>query len=287
MSPLEDSWHPTTRAAGQRCIEGFPRGMSQGSSLSLPSAQKRLAMASRSGAGRLRNQPGISAVNSISSSVKLQSDVSKTGRSWRWTTWTSSAPSSASRAAHDEDPLPAQPFEVDQRAGVRPAIGRKGLPHPIRDHREVRYAGRGDDGVRDDAPAALEDRLEAPVGLPEISDQVGYHLYAGLPLEPLGVVEEEPDRDGLEVVWVQATLFEVGHERVLSGGIQVPVGARAQHHPARHVLAPEGHRLADDELLDAGALGARGSGQAVRSGPDHQERRVDPVFSLAHSVTGS
>src|SRR3712207_3526535 len=160
------------------------------------------------------------------------------------------------------------------------------LPYPLRDHREVRYAGRGDNGVRDDAPAALKGCLEAPVGLPEISDQVGYHLYAGLPLEPLGVVEEEPDRDGLEVVRVQATLFEVGHERVLSGGVQVPVGARAQPHPARHVLAPEGHRLADDELLDAGALGARGSGQAVRSGPDHQERRVDAVFSLAHSVAG-
>src|SRR5919206_4064538 len=83
MSPLEDSWHPTTEAGGQRWIEDFSRrGVSHGSSLSLPSAQKRLAMASRSEAGRLRNQPGISAVNSISSSVKLQSDVSKTGGSW-------------------------------------------------------------------------------------------------------------------------------------------------------------------------------------------------------------
>src|SRR3712207_9475814 len=84
MSPLEDSSHPTTEAGGQRWMEGFSRrGVSQGSSLSLPSAQKRLAMASRSGAGRLRNQPGISAVNSISSSVKLQSDVSKIGGGWR------------------------------------------------------------------------------------------------------------------------------------------------------------------------------------------------------------
>src|SRR3712207_7186525 len=83
MSLLEDSSHPTTEADGQRWMEGFSRrGVSQGSSLSLPSAQKRLVMASRSGAGRLRNQPGVSAVHSISSSVKLQSDVSETRGAW-------------------------------------------------------------------------------------------------------------------------------------------------------------------------------------------------------------
>ena len=38
-------------------------------------------MASRSGAGRSRNQPGILAVSYISSSVKLQSSGSKAGGS--------------------------------------------------------------------------------------------------------------------------------------------------------------------------------------------------------------
>jgi len=71
-------------------------------------------------------------------------------------------------AAHDQDPLPPELIEVHQRAGIRLAIGRQAPLHPLRDHREVRYARRGDDGVGDDnAPASLERRLEVPIRLSE------------------------------------------------------------------------------------------------------------------------
>src|SRR5215210_4782690 len=206
-SPLESrTWispsssrHSSTEACAWRETGGLVRrGVSQGSSLSRPSAQKRFATASRSSCGSPLNQPGTPTVSSIRGSTKLQSAGAKSGGVvamhdvdlGSFLVGQEGRPlEGALPAAYDQDSLTAQLLEMDELAGVRPPAGGEVAFDPIRDHAEPGDARRGDHSTGYHAPPAPEGRLETAVGLDEVLHQVLFHRHASPLAEPVGVLQ--------------------------------------------------------------------------------------------------
>ena len=141
-------------------------------------------------------------------------------------------------------------------------------------------AGRGQHLVGRDRRAVLHRRDEPGVGVAlaagdlEAVDEPLVDVEALLLAEPVGVVEEHPDRHRVVVGRAQAAVLEEGGEGVLAGGVEVPVRPGAQVHVGRHLLAPEAHRPADDRGVDAVVAGARGGRVGVRARSDDEQVRA-------------
>jgi peptidoglycan/LPS O-acetylase OafA/YrhL len=175
-------------------------------------------------------------------------------------------------APHDQDPRARQVLEGDPVAGVGGPVGRD-RAGPVRHVGEVADPRRGDHGAGGDPPAALQLGDELAMRHPEVDDQVLERLDALGLAEPLGVVEEQGDGEGVDLRRGDRPLLEVGLQGVDPGRVQVPVGAGAQEHPLGHVLAPEAHRPTHHHGVDAALAGVGGGRQRVGPGPDDQQRR--------------
>ena len=93
-----------------------------------------------------------------------------------------------------------------------------------------------------------------------------------LSLEPAGVVEEDGDRDRVDLSRAEATLLEKGLERMDPRCVEVSVGTRPQVHALGHVVPPEPERSPDDEGLDPRFDGSRRRGDPVRPATDPSGR---------------
>src|SRR5437763_430343 len=89
--------------------------------------------------------------------------------------------------------------------------------------------------------AAVQSGLETPIA----SDEPRHEILAdsqSLALgKPVGVAEEDIDRNRIDLIVRNSTLFQIRLERVAVRRIHVPVRPRAQEHARGHVLAPERH----------------------------------------------
>jgi hypothetical protein len=95
--------------------------------------------------------------------------------------------------------------------------------------------------------------------------------------EPADVVEEGVDRQRLRLTRRQAAFGDVGFECRYFAAVEVPIGAGAQEHAARHAGLPQLERLADDDGLEPGRLGVRCRREPIRSRTHNQE------FGLLHT----
>ena len=120
---------------------------------------------------------------------------------------------------------------------------------------------------------AVKDRFEQVALMCELGDETLSRDNAFVVLEPRGVVEEDFDGYGVDVVECNPLFLEKRLKCVYARRIEMPIRTRAQVHPLGHVLLPESHRFADDDCLDAALNGSSGSRHAVRAGTDHQKRR--------------
>jgi hypothetical protein len=95
--------------------------------------------------------------------------------------------------------------------------------------------------------------------------------------EPADVVEEGVDWQRLRLTRRQAAFGDVGFECRYFAAVEVPIGAGAQEHAARHAGLPQLERLADDDGLEPGRLGVRCRREPIRSRTHNQE------FGLLHT----
>jgi hypothetical protein len=181
----------------------------------------------------------------------------------------------------DDDACAGEPVEADQVTGVR-ATGRRYVGVPLRKVDEVPDAGRGQHLVGPDRGAVLERGLEASVSPDEPCHQPLVDLEPLPHPEPLRVVEEDPDRDRVEVRVPQPPVLEERLEGVLTAPVEVPVRTGSQVHVRGHVLPPEGHRVAAHVRGDAVVAGEGGRREGVRTGADHEQVRAG-----VHGVPGS
>jgi len=65
--------------------------------------------------------------------------------------------------------------------------------------------------------------------------------------------------------------------------IEMLVARGAQKHTLRHILAPEPHRLTDDDMFNVVVRRLSGNCQSERSGPDDQNVSFHGCASLAGS----
>ena len=164
-----------------------------------------------------------------------------------------SAPCSCSRAAHSyalwrpptiNTRAPASSLNSTRSHVWADRVGRQ-RRGPVREGLVVPDAGRGHDGVGADAlaarPASPRSGRRPSRGRRRAPRAPRARLRCG---EPLGVVEEQVDRDRVDVPGRDPALLEVRFQRRDAGAVQVPVGPGAQEHARGHVLAPEAHRPA-------------------------------------------
>ena len=155
---------------------------------------------------------------------------------------------SALPAPDDRDALARQAVEAHQLAGVSPAVGGH-LVVPGWELGEVLDAGRGQHLVGGDGRAVVHGGDERAV-LGEGRDDPRVDVESLAAGEPVGVVEEDADRDRVDVGRVDPGVLEVRLEGVLTGRVQRPVRPRPQVHLRGHVVAPERHRVPDHMGLD-------------------------------------
>ena len=184
-------------------------------------------------------------------------------------------------AADDRDPGAGQVVERHQVAGVR-RVGSSGTAVvPVRQLREEADAGCGEHLVGLDRAAVVHGGDEGAVRPGEVDDQARVGAQRLVVGEPLGVVEPHVDRDRVVVGRVEPAVLEERLEGVLAVGVEVPVGAGAQVHVGRHLVAPEGERPPDDGGVDVAVAGVRRRG--VRVGPRADDEQVRP--SVRHGGT--
>lgn len=120
--------------------------------------------------------------------------------------------------------------------------------------------GSTHDGLGKDGLAAGQRRFEPAVGLDEPGDEILPDADLLDVLKPLGVLEEQPDRDRVRICGHYLALIEVRLESADTAGVKMPVGPGAKEHAVGHLLSPEHHRLAHDDRVDTEFIGV-GSGR--------------------------
>lgn len=173
-------------------------------------------------------------------------------------------------SADDQNAGAGEIVEAHELAGVRRPSRRK-RGGPVRLLGVVADPRGADDGPGDDLVSPGERGLEPLVGLGERGDELVADIDALGPLEPLAVLEEDPDRDRVHGLPGDPMLLEVRPERVHTGCVEVPVRPRAQEHVGGHVLAPKPHRRADDGGVDGALARQRRGRQRVGSRTDNQK----------------
>ena len=105
---------------------------------------------------------------------------------------------------------------------------------------------------------ALEHGFEPAVGLHKLHDEVRADVQSFALAEPIGVVREHTNRNGIDLIWTDAAVLEISLERLNSRAVEMPIRTGAQEHPARHVLSPEAHGQSYHRRVDP-LLASKGS----------------------------
>ena len=108
----------------------------------------------------------------------------------------------------------------------------------------------GHHDVRANALTALQGCLEPAIGLGQGVDELLADVDSLDPAEPVGVVQEDADRNGIDLIRPDAVLFQIGLQRVDRGPVEVPVRPRPQEHALGHILPPKAHRPAQHHSAD-------------------------------------
>jgi hypothetical protein len=102
--------------------------------------------------------------------------------------------------------------------------------------------GRADHRVRDYLLAVLQPRREAAVALVKVYGELLANLDPLRLPEPLGIVEEDADRYGVDIASRDSALLKIGRECMNPRGVKVPIEPGPQEHSGGHVGLPEVHR---------------------------------------------
>ena len=172
------------------------------------------------------------------------------------------------------DPGAGEVVEGHPFAGVAALPRRHGV-RPLGEVEEVGDPWHRQHIVGRDRRAVLHGGDEAAVATVERGDQPLVDVQRLVLGEPVGVVEERRDRDRVQLRGAQAAVLDVRRERVFTAGVEVPVGARAQEHVCRHLVAPERHRDPDDVGVDAVVAGVRCRGVGVGTRTDDEQVGAD------------
>ena len=134
-------------------------------------------------------------------------------------------------------------------------------------------AARGDgDGDRAcGCPSSvIQQGDESTVLALEAKDQLIANRDVLSALEPAGVPSEDGDGHRIDVRGGKSAVLGKCIERVDSRRIEAPVGSRAEEHLFWHVIRPQGHRMPNDDRIDASLDGMSGHCHSIRSGPDDE-----------------
>ena len=129
---------------------------------------------------------------------------------------------------------------------------------------------------------AFHDGLEPPVRLRDVDRPDLLEQRFPSSLEPSRVVQEDIDRDRVDVGWSDPRVLQERLERVDIRGVEMPIDTRAKEHARRHVIGPKAHGSTNHDRVDALLHRLGGGGQPIRACPNHEQGRAlhSPTPSL-------